>query len=120
MLQKTLFTENDLQLFKALKYDPELKPGFEAMKACLIWTDELADGLTPDGYDKLCSLWIARSLLHQGKTFSEHPINPEYCEQIWNLANQEIPDWPGFKRVKLDERDRKYYEEMLNQENPFD
>ncbi len=59
------------------------------------------------------SLWVARSLMHRGLTFSDHPINPEYSQRVWEQAIQEIPNWPGFQRLKLSSEDQKYYAEML-------
>lgn len=113
MVQEPLFTGNDLRLIDSLVYDPSLEPSFEFLKACLVWSDERPDGLTPAAYDKLCSLWVARSLLHNGLDFSDHPINPEYCRKLWQRAIEEIPDWPGFKRLTLTQKDKVYYREEL-------
>lgn len=120
MLQTPLFTKNDLKLVRELVYNPDLEPGFNALSGYLTWDDELPSGITPDGLDVLQSLWTARSLLHRGLVLSDHPINPDYCQRVWNMATEEIPNWPGFKRLTLNEVDQSYYQEMLAKQNPFD
>jgi hypothetical protein len=59
------------------------------------------------------SLWIARSLLHQGLDFSDDPINAEFTRDIWNRAIQQIPKWPGFKRISMSKKDAEYYEHEM-------
>lgn len=120
MLQSQLFTTNDLNLVRDLVHDPSLKPRFNELSGYLTWDDELPPGVTPGGLDILQSLWTARSLLHRGLQLTDHPINPKYCQQVWNAANEEIPDWPGFKRLILNSADQSYYKQMLEAENSFD
>jgi len=45
------FSGKDLELIEGLVYNPSLKPGYEALKDALIWSDERPDGLTPEGYE---------------------------------------------------------------------
>jgi hypothetical protein len=49
----------------ACVYDPAAEPGYAAIKGCLVWRDERPINITPEGYDRLCDLWIARSYLHR-------------------------------------------------------
>ncbi|HEY9870482.1 MAG TPA: hypothetical protein V6D08_15060 [Candidatus Obscuribacterales bacterium] len=114
-----VFTGNDLRLIESLEYNPSLEPSFDALRACLVWRDEEPSGLTPAGHEALRDLWIARSFLHRGLDFSVHPLDPEYFRNIWNRALRQGFKWPGFNRLSLNARDKAYYEEMLNQENPF-
>lgn len=112
---ETGFNDQDLELMKSLKYDPSLKPNYESLKGCLIWKDERSDDLSPDAYHIVSSLFVARSLLHQGLTFDDHPVDPEYCKNLWVIAQKQIADWPGFKRLTLNDEDRKYLEERVAQ-----
>ncbi len=108
-----LFTGNDLRLIESLVFRPELKPGYDFIKGCLVWEDERADGLTPEGYDNLCDLWIARSFIHRGLDFSTYPLNPEYFGKVWERALQQGFSWPGYKRLTLNAEDKAYYEAAL-------
>ena len=107
------FVGKDLELMKSLKYDPELKPNYESIKGCLIWEDERPIGLSSEAYRAVGSLLIARSLLHQDLTLDAHPINPELCKKLWAHAQQQISNWPGFKRLTLSDEDRNYLEKEI-------
>ena len=95
------FTGQDLVLLKSLKYDPSLKPAYESIKGCLVWEDERADELSTEATRTVNNLLIARSLLHQGLTLDAHPINADLCKALWALAQEQISEWPGFKRLTL-------------------
>jgi len=114
-----VFKENDLELMRSLVYEPGLEPSFEFLKGCLIWSDERPEGLTPDAYDNLASLWIARSLLHNGLALSDDPINPEFTQKLWKRAINEVPEWPGFKRLALTEKDKQYLASVLESSHDF-
>jgi hypothetical protein len=109
----TYFSEKDRSLIESLRYDVTLEPSFDLIKSCLVWADERADGLTRDGYEKLCDLWIARSFLHRGMPFSSWKLAPEYFGALWQDAMKEVGAWPGFLRLQLSKRDRAYYERQL-------
>ena len=104
------FAQYDLCLIESLVYQPELKPGFECLKECLIWEDERPNGLSPEGYEKLCDLWIARSFLHKKVPFSSWELDPNYFEQVWSMAQAQAFKWPGFYRVQLNQEDALFYE----------
>ena len=112
-LEMGYFSDRDRAIVEALTYDPTCKPGFEILKACLIWPDECPYNLTPEGYEKLCDLWIARSFIHRGLPFSSWPLAPEYFERAWDEALRDNVRWPGFRRLTLSAKDRAYYEEQL-------
>ncbi len=107
------FNDQDLELIKSLKYDPSLEPNFEALKGCLIWDDERPMGLSSEAYRTVSSLLVARSLLHKGLTLDDHPINADYCKKVWASAQQQISDWPGFRRLTLSDKDRKYLNDEI-------
>ncbi len=110
---KPEFTGRDLDLMRSLKYDPSLEPIYEYLRGCLIWEDERPEGLTPAADDLVGSLIIARSLFHKGLTLEDHPIDPSYCKELWGSAQRQIGGWPGFKRLSLSDKDRKYLEDEI-------
>jgi len=115
------FNDNDLELIEELKFNSELLPSYDVMKNCLVWDDERPDGLTPDGYEKLCDLWIARSFIHRDIPFSTWELDPEYFEQVWKDAMNAEFKWPGFNRLKLTEKEKVIYlkgmkEQLSNEE----
>jgi hypothetical protein len=109
---KLIFTGRDLELIESLKYNPCLEPGYCHIKDCLAWEDERVDGLTPDGYESLCDLWIARSFIHRNLDFSAYDLSPEYFRDIWERALKQGFKWPGFNRLILSETDKAFYERM--------
>lgn len=118
MQLEPLFTGKDLSLVESLEFNAELKPGYDLIKSCLVWTDERPDGLTPEAYENLCDLLIARSFIHRGVDFSAHKLDPVYFKNIWERALNQGFRWTGFQRLKLSDEDLAYYEKMLsNNEN---
>ncbi|MDY6781765.1 MAG: hypothetical protein SW833_04295 [Cyanobacteriota bacterium] len=109
------FSGNDLKLIESLVYDSSLDPSYEILKNTLIWNDERPDGLTPEGYEKLCDLWIARSFIHRKIPFSDWDIAPKYFEQVWSKAQKQGFRWPGFYRLSLNKQDREYYENSMSE-----
>src|SRR5689334_1480955 len=102
-----LFSDRDRAIVEALRYDPAAKASFELLKSCLIWADEHPDNITPEGYDIVCDLWVARSYLHRGE-----PI-PERFHIVWEQAQSEGLRWIGFRRLTLSAEDKEYYEVSL-------
>jgi len=108
------FLGNDLKLIEALVYNPSLEPSFDVMRDALVWDDERPDGLSREGYEKLCDLWIVRSLIHRGISFTDWPLDPEYFGTVWSQAQKQGFKWPGFNRLHLSQKDREYYEKSLH------
>jgi hypothetical protein len=115
----SLFSQKDRDILQSQKYDASLRPGFNALTYCLVWDDEHPMGVSREGHDVLATLWLGRRLMHQGLTFADHPVNPDFCRNVWQQAIEEIPDWPGFKRLTLNEQDRTYFEKNFAVEDPF-
>lgn len=106
-----LFSERDRRLIEDLVFDPDLEPSFDAIKACLVWSDERPIGLTPEGYETLCDLWIVRGYIHRGIPEDLWGIDPAsgYLQDVWQRARQEQLQWPGFERLVLRESDKSYF-----------
>lgn len=120
LLRLKLFSDRDQKLIEDLEFDETLTASFEALKGCLIWEDERPDGLTSEGYECLCDLWIARSFIHRNLPSSDWGLDSDHFQRIWNEALKAKIDWPGFKRLKLNDGDRRYLEMCLKEQNQDD
>ena len=104
------FDGQNLELIEALIYNPNAKPSYDVIRDCLIWEDEIANNLNPDGYEKLGDLWIIRSFIHRKIPSSRWGLDPEYFQKAWNNAVNQNFRWPGFFRLKLSKSDQEYYQ----------
>lgn len=96
-----LFTGRDLELLEALVYDPALEPGYEILKDCLVWDDEVPDGLTPAGHETLGDLLVARSRVQRGRPLAPDPLAGDHYRVVWERALGQRFSWPGFRRLVL-------------------
>lgn len=112
------FTATDLELIEALVFDPSLEPMYCSFRAYLQWPDELPTGISPEGYDTLCDLWIARACRYHGLKL-HRSLDPNTFARVWDRAIAQGIKWPGFQRLQLSEADQSYFEEMIGKENPF-
>jgi hypothetical protein len=115
-----LFSDHDRELIESLLFNASMKPEFNAVSACLCWDDEWPREITNKGHRKLRELWMARSYLHNDNSFDAAGEYAEEWREVWEQAIQEIPTWPGFKRVTLSEEDRAFLSGQLGIENPFE
>jgi hypothetical protein len=37
----------------------------------------------------------------------------ELCKELWAQAQQQISEWPGFKRLTLSAEDKEYFEDQI-------
>jgi len=107
-----MFSPRDRAIIENLRYDPTLTPGFELVKSCLVWSDERPDGLSSDGYERLCDLWIARSRIHRGVVGDRSVTSYDY-QAVWNEELSGGLRWPGFRRIELSAAERSFFEEQL-------
>ncbi|MGD9169432.1 MAG: hypothetical protein PVI97_05140 [Candidatus Thiodiazotropha sp.] len=110
------FKGRDLELIEKLEFNPDLEPSYDAIKNCLVWEDERPDGLTPEGYELLSDLWIARSFIHRGIPFSTWVLDPDYYERVWKEATEAKFKWPGFNRLELRVKENKYYLQKMKEQ----
>lgn len=110
------FKGKNLELIESLVYNPNLKPSYEFIKNCLVWSDEVPDGLTPEGYEKLIDLLIIRSFIHRQISPSNWWIldskDSKYFQEVWSKAIQQNFKWPGMNRLKLTKSDQEYYKQQ--------
>jgi hypothetical protein len=111
----TRFTPQDREKLEQLVVDPECEPSYELLKSCLVWPDERAAGLTKEGYELLCDLWIVRGFIHNGVLPDKWGLDPAYFREVWQNALVDVPGWPGFKRLELSEHDREYLSKSVKE-----
>jgi hypothetical protein len=107
----SFFSSDDARILNTLIYQPSLKPGYEMVKNMLTWKDEWPVAISADGMEKLFDLWIARSYVYDDRPFSSHVFGGKHLEAAWSNARGEIPNWPGFQRLKLSAEDRRYLDD---------
>ena len=100
----SVFTVKDLEIIQGMVFDPQASPGYCWIKSCLIWEDERALGLTPQAYERVAYLWIARGFIHRD-SFCDCP---EYCCEAWESELSAGLPWPGFKRIRISVADLEY------------
>jgi hypothetical protein len=113
-----VFNARDLRLIEDLGYNPDLEPSFDEIKGCLVWEDERPSGLTPEGYERLCDLWIIRGYIHREVSPHQWGIDPSsgYFQDLWKQAQTEQIKWSGFRRMKLSSKDRHYLNACLREQ----
>jgi len=114
-----LFAERDRKIIDSSVYDPSLEPRYNALGSYLFWEDEVPWHITPDAISLLGSLSVARAFIYHGFELPDL-FNPTTFNNLWQRALPEIPNWPGFQRLELSEKDKALYAECLAEENPFD
>lgn len=107
------FAESDKLGIERLVHDPSCTPSYDIMKACLVWADERPDRITTDGYELIGDLWIFRGFLHRGLPRNEWGLSPEHFESVWKFAREDIPNWPGFRRIELSSSERQFLEDEM-------
>jgi hypothetical protein len=121
-----LFTESDRTLIEALTYNPNLAPGYEILRGCLVWADETPDGISFSGRQRIHDLQTARSLLCHRTPLLE-PISASlqrYYDDvlikyrpIWDQALSARLQWPGFhpSRLELSDALLEVYRQMIHE-----
>jgi hypothetical protein len=105
------FKDWEIEQLNALKIDEASQPYFDSMRYCLRWFDEEPEKLGGESYENFTDLLIARSYIHLGKPRNDwHPLLAE----LWDEALAKAPNWPGFKRLSLNSKDRAYFEFEFN------
>ena len=110
-----LFCDVDRNLIENSKYDPNNKPSFEYLRFLLVWRDdELPSDLSPNGRDMIYSLLIARNyIFHLPQIGRKPPLLPNErmrdWVELWDGALAERIGWCGFRRMELDDVDKRYF-----------
>jgi len=112
--------ESDRLAVRALTYDATSQPAYETIKSCLVWPDEVPGGVSSTGYEFIGELLAVRGLMHRKVPFERWPLNPEHHKAVWLAGMQEIPEWPGFRRIELSDADALYLQKSLQEDAEAD
>lgn len=94
--------------YQALRLYPSATYGLCIMPLCsLIWDDEHPDGVLPStilGDHHFCRASMIR--LCSARTYLwRHNVIPEESLELWKGAQHIMPQWPGFSRLSLNEKE---------------
>ncbi|MGC4067258.1 MAG: hypothetical protein QM784_21975 [Polyangiaceae bacterium] len=103
----------DRDALQQLPFDPCAEPAFELMKSCLGWPDERPNRISNEGYEIRCDLWGTRGFINRKVRLAKWGLNPSYYQEVWRLALQDAPAWPGFRRTEFSDVDRAYLDRYL-------
>lgn len=87
------------QYFRPLKHDPNATRSLHSQAGSFYWSDEMPD-FVDDGHPASIKMFMVsllgfRTMRMQGENV------PEY-EPLWNRLRDVCPEWPGFKRDRMD------------------
>src|SRR5262245_31593265 len=92
-----------LAKYQALAHDPTCQYTLNVMPFCsLQWPDEHPEDFDTELHEE-CRASIIRLVGARTQLWRTGVI-PEDRRELWAEAQRAIPDWPGFKRLALDER----------------
>ncbi len=80
------------------------RPNFNPLSSLLFW-----DGITPQAYDDLNALCLARALIYYDYKLTTDLLDSEYFRSVWDKAIASDLKWAGFHRLQLSDEERKYY-----------
>ena len=116
----TRLSPEDRNLVEAQIIDPAACPNFEVIKYCLIWSDEEIETISEEGRQFIADLIIARGYIHRGVPTGEWGFGNGHYEQVWYFANEIKLKWIGFSRLDLNDADRRYLSDAIQQESEHD
>jgi hypothetical protein len=109
----TALSDADRALVEAVAFDAASEPAFNEITACLVWPDEVPDGLSREGYHTVRDLLVARGLIHRGIPVDEWDDGfPDRWER-WNEALGDGVRWNGFRRLALTAAQRAFLRRHL-------
>jgi len=97
----SLLSDADRDLLAAVAFDPDAEPAFNEITWCLVWPDEVPDGLSREGYRVVRDLLVARGFIHRG--IPVEAWDEGYLDrwERWNEALASGLRWNGLRRLGL-------------------
>jgi hypothetical protein len=108
-----MLSTTDRALVEGLDFDPAATPAYNEITACLVWPDELPDGLTPYGYEYMRDLLGARGFIHRAIPIESWDRGWTDRVDRWNEALRGGLRWNGFLRIALTQEQRDLLEHHL-------
>ena len=97
----SLLSDADRELIEAVPFDDDAEPAFNEITACLVWPDEVPDGLSREGYRIVRDLLVARGLIHRGVPVEQWDFGFPDRWEAWNQVLADGIRWNGFRRLAL-------------------
>lgn len=106
------FTDREIEKLSFLAFGPNAQPYFDPLRYCLRWPDEDPVNYHGESYERSLDLVLVRSFIHlwmdREKWWALCPTT--YSADVWDEAFSKAPNWPRFKRLRLNATDRAYLE----------
>ncbi len=112
----SLLSDDDRALLENEPFDPDAPAAFNDITACLVWADEVPDGLSRAAYEIVRDLLIARGLIHRAVPIEEWDYGYTERWERWNEAISSGLRWNGFRRLALTAEQRGMLSHFLNPE----
>ena len=109
----SLLSDDDRELVESLTFEADAGVSFNDITACLVWDDEVPDGLSRSGYHVVRDLLVARGLIHRGVPVEEWDYGWTERWDRWNEAIASGLRWNGFRRIALTQVQRALLEQYL-------
>jgi hypothetical protein len=97
----SVLSDGDRRLVDEQAFDPDAEASFNEVTWCLVWSDEIPDGLSRDGYEIVRDLLVARGLIHRGVPVESWDYGWMDRWERWNEALASGLRWNGFRRIGL-------------------
>lgn len=107
-------SREDRERIEAVWFDPDATIAFNEIAGCLVWSDEVPEGLSPAGWDYVRDLLGARGYLHLGVPVEEWDFGSRDRIERWNEARDSGLRWNGFRRLELSDAERGLLERYLS------
>lgn len=105
--------ETDRLLVESQFFIEDATAAFNEVTGCLVWSDEIPDGLSREGYDTMRDLLTARGLIHRGIPIDQWEVGFSGLADEWNAALRSRLRWNGFQRIALTTEQRALLEQYL-------
>lgn len=109
--------ETDRLLVESQFFLEDATPAFNEVTGCLVWPDEVPDGLSRAGLDTLRDLLAARGLIHRGIPVDQWEVGSTGLADEWNAALRSRLRWNGFQRIALTTEQRALLNQYLADES---
>jgi hypothetical protein len=103
----------DRALVEGEALDPDATIAYNEITACLVWSDEVPDGLSRTGYEFVRDLLAARGFIHRGVAIEDWDFGWTERVELWNGALADGLRWNGFQRIALTKRQRELLQMYL-------
>jgi hypothetical protein len=110
-------SRDDRERIEAVWFDPDATIAFNEITGCLVWSDEVPDGLSPAGHDYVRDLLGARGYFHLRVPVEEWDFGNTDRIERWNEALASGLRWNGFRRLDLSDDQRALLDRYLSDDS---